>query len=37
MIRFLHYLWPSRVPQHGYLSEWSLRYWLLRETRERAR
>lgn len=37
MIRFLLFLWPSREDQHGYLSESSRRYWLLRMRRERAR
>lgn len=35
MLRWLGFLWPDRDGGHGYLSEWSLRYWLLREWRER--
>lgn len=37
MIVWLSYLWASRVDEHGYLSESSRRYWLLRMRRESAR
>jgi hypothetical protein len=33
MIRWFGFLWPG--DDHGHLSEWSLRYWLLRADRER--
>ena len=37
MIHWLSYFWPTRdVGRLGCVSEASLRYWLLRETRERS-
>jgi hypothetical protein len=37
MMRWLGFLWPTTDHGLGRVSEWSLRYWTLRETRERAR
>lgn len=36
MIRFLRYLFCYSHVELGRLSEWSVRYWCLREERERA-
>jgi len=35
MIRFLRYLFCYRHTDLGHLSEWSVRYWALRDERQR--
>ncbi len=37
MLTWLGFLWKTNDAPHGVLSASALRYWILRETRERAR